>query len=272
MESGKINFDTCVYITDSSALKDYDLYNKYYYAVPTQYRRALDNLRRSLRKRRALAAIFLFKKGLTDLGVRSDDLKIEFDNNKQYVTNMDDLNFQVSYSGDVVICAFASSPVGCDVEQVKVADQRTMEDRLGAFRFDMIKREGNQDARQHLFFKMLALDESLRRIIKMNDLEMSSDIGHYDAGNGVHIIKDNDTGNAFYCKEYEKEYEKKYGNADYQIACCTTSQSFENECRIIDLNETENFTFRYHGVEQLFHGDEKIIEKVLENSIDFGVF
>ena len=266
MNKDGYDFDTCVYLADSSVLKDCNTLKKYYYAVPAQFRRDIDALRSGIRIRRALAGIFLFKKGLKDLDIQMDDIKIEFGDDKQMVANRDNLNFHVSYSEDIVICALGVSRIGCNIQRIKPVPVNMFKKRMSDKCFNIVQRNGDRQDDHSVFFRWLALDKSLRSVFAEydSDVRKRSDFDYMFDDEGTVRLFLKDSGNAFYFREYEY--------ADYRIACCGINPGFEKECRIVDLAKTDDKDMDYYGVEKQCVNDPDMLRKIMQNKIDFRMF
>ena len=69
---------------------------------------------------RCLYAEVITRYALFNLGVDSNSVVIERDiNGKPQLSNTKNLHFNISHSGDWVVCAISSSDVGIDVEEIK---------------------------------------------------------------------------------------------------------------------------------------------------------
>ncbi|NLP14240.1 MAG: 4'-phosphopantetheinyl transferase superfamily protein [Clostridium sp.] len=81
-------------------------------------------------------------------------------NGKPYIDNEDNFHFNISHSGDWVVCAVSYRPVGIDVERIKEIDFAI------AKRFfskeeakDLFSKEGEEEKKDY-FFKLWTLKES----------------------------------------------------------------------------------------------------------------
>ena len=111
-----------VYIADITPLKDERIY-EYYYNKSIPWRKGkADALKLQNVKIRSIGAGILLKKALEDVGIPKNLWSFnEAEAGKTTLTDAKELmiDFNLSHSGDKVMCAISDCAVGCDVEAVK---------------------------------------------------------------------------------------------------------------------------------------------------------
>jgi len=85
--------------------------------------RKIQKLEKELTRRQSMGAGLLVNKVLKRYGIKIDAMYLSIHGKPE----IDNFYFNLSHSGDLVVCAVADSPVGCDVEQIKVAPERVAE-------------------------------------------------------------------------------------------------------------------------------------------------
>ena len=134
------------------------------------------------------------------------------------------LCYNLSHSGDYVICAASNFSVGCDIEKIKeapinVAKRYFCESEI--LYLDKIPKENRDDD----FFRLWTIKESYVKMLKkglsmgLNSFEVSFD-------EGVRIKKNN---------EYVDCHIKEYNLEGYKISVCSKEEFFADEMDIIEL-------------------------------------
>ena len=115
-----------IYILDASPLKNGELFNSIYETMTPYRKTRIDRLKPAASKRESLGAGYLLSRALSELGCSYllDALK-DGPNGKPYFDcsllpsgKSDDIFFNLSHSGEMVMCAIAHKPVGCDIQKM----------------------------------------------------------------------------------------------------------------------------------------------------------
>ncbi len=107
-----------LYVADILPLSDDKLFAEYYKQMPVCRRKNIDSKKQNSDKLRSLAAGVLLNRVFLDNGYNLSEVEIHFNqHNKPYA----DVNFyfNISHSGDKVICAVCSEEIGCDIEKIR---------------------------------------------------------------------------------------------------------------------------------------------------------
>ena len=111
-----------VYIADITPLKDEKTYEYYYEKSIPWRRKKADALKLQNVKVRSIGAGMLLKKALEEVGVPKNLWSFtEAESGKARLSDAEELmiDFNLSHSGDKVMCAISDCAVGCDVDMVK---------------------------------------------------------------------------------------------------------------------------------------------------------
>lgn len=121
-----------VYILDVSVLEDGEKFRYWYEKMPGYRKEKIDKMKPANSKRLSLGAGILFYKGLKELGLESEAVKIRLgENEKPYIDGEEGVFFNLSHSGNIAVAAFSDREVGIDVEKIK-----TFNDSLVEYVFD----------------------------------------------------------------------------------------------------------------------------------------
>lgn len=147
------------------------------------------------------------------------------DYGKPYLEGFPDFHFNVSHSGEWVVCAIDSLPVGIDVEEIREIDMGIARRFFSKDEFEFINAKSNCD-KVNYFFEFWTLKESY---IKARGKGLSIPLDSFtikisDDEIGVRDIKD-DT------KWFFKQYEICSG---YKMAVCSRNNSFPDEIEMIE--------------------------------------
>lgn len=157
---------------------------------------------------------------------------IEFDKNqygKPYLKDYSNFNFNISHSGDYVLCAVDNKSIGIDVEEVKHIDYEGI--AKGFFttkEFDYII---NQDLKFQLnrFYEIWTLKESYIKCCGQGlSMPLKSFSIEVDKDRNIKVVSNNE------CKEHTfKLYDIELG---YKAAVCSLNKEISNNITIVDQN------------------------------------
>ncbi len=97
-----------------------DGYSKWYNLMSKEKKSKVDKLRFEADKKRSVCGDMLAKKAVAEfLGMCAENVMLDIkENGKPYPTNAD-AEFNISHSGDWVVCAVSQKPVGIDIEEIR---------------------------------------------------------------------------------------------------------------------------------------------------------
>ncbi len=112
-----------IYLSDITNLPDPKEQPELLDRISKERREKIEKMPQSKSRRQSLGAGLLLNKALSCHGLRSEDVYLD-ENGKPAIKG---LCFNLSHSGELVICATSETPVGCDAEQIKKAPPRLAE-------------------------------------------------------------------------------------------------------------------------------------------------
>ena len=145
-----------VYIADVTPLEDKKTYECYFEKSIPWRRKKADSIKPQNAKIRSIGAGILLKKALEDVGVPKNLWSFtQAESGKVLLADAEELmiDFNLSHSGDKVMCAISDCTVGCDVEAVK-------ENTKVAKRFFTAKEAELAQGNAEMFTRIWTLKES----------------------------------------------------------------------------------------------------------------
>lgn len=160
---------TIVLISNIKPIEDRALYHLAFRQASPQRREKVLSYRNDLAKRQALCAEVLLREGLKAFGYSEPELAYEFGaNGKPYLVGIEEVHFNISHSGDYVMCAVSTEEIGCDVEAVseKTAerDLRIAERFFRKEEVQAIQNASSEQEKRELFFRYWTRKESFMKL------------------------------------------------------------------------------------------------------------
>jgi 4'-phosphopantetheinyl transferase len=163
-----------------------------------------------------------------DLGIRNDN--ISFGKNpygKPYLKDYPNFNFNISHSGDFVVCAIDNNPIGVDIEEIKYMEYEDIaKNFFTTDEFDYITKNDSYSSLSR-FYEIWTLKESFikccGRGLAMPLKSLSIGIDEYK---NIRVFTDGK----------HKDYIFKSSNMEinYRISICSLSKEISNDITIID--------------------------------------
>lgn len=163
-----------------------------------------------------------------DLCIRNDN--ISFEKNpygKPYLKDYPNFNFNISHSGDFVVCAIDNNHIGVDIEEVKYIEYEDIAKNFFATNeFDYITKNDSYSSLSR-FYEIWTLKESFIKCcgqgLAMSLKSFSIDIDEYK---NVRVVTDGK----------HKDYIFKSVNmeSNYKVAICSLSKEISNDITIIN--------------------------------------
>lgn len=111
---------TKLYVASTVPFRQNELFQTHYAFLPTFRKEKVDALRRPEDKCRSLCAWLLLVRALREQGISPEDIQIAYGaHGKPALLGNHPLFFNLSHSGQRVLCALSHEEVGCDVEQMR---------------------------------------------------------------------------------------------------------------------------------------------------------
>ena len=167
-------------------------------------------------RKRALVGVLLSKYAIAKVfEISSDEIRVEKNKyGKPHVVGKRGVHFNISHSGDYVVCAVAGSPVGIDVQEIKggsldIADRFFSQEEKDALSMC----EG--DAKRKLFYEIWSLKEAYIKCIGMGLSKPLDEFGVVKESGKYRLI---DKG------EWIEEYHFCKYDIDERYSLCVCSQ------------------------------------------------
>jgi 4'-phosphopantetheinyl transferase len=156
---------------------------------------------------------------------------------KPYLEGINDLHFNISHSGDWVVCAIDNAPIGIDIEYISGVDPIFYRDYLSEEENEWLMLAA-EPARQELFYELWTLKESY---IKQQGKGLSIPPGSFSINmlpnQPPFLTIKNEKVDGIFFKQYDI-------HADYKMAVCAQSDSFD-EILVFDLEELYTTKSKY---------------------------
>ena len=201
-----------LYAASVAPLADAEHYAAAYAAVSPARREKTDRFRFEKDKRLCLGAELLLRHALRAGGV--GEVPMVFDHGAQGKPyfNGSGVFFNLSHSGEYVVCALAPYEVGCDVEQITPIDLNIARRFFFRSEYDDIAAQTTEKARNELFFRCWTLKESFMKVTGLG-MKLPLDAFEIVRGAEITVRQSVDT------RQYSfAEFDKLSG---YKCALCT---------------------------------------------------
>ena len=216
-----------LYAANVSVLKNKEFYDLCYADLSQKRREKTDRYAFTEDKLLSVGAQLLLKKALSDFGENFKCLDFDIEKNgKPYIKNRDNLFFNISHSGEYVLCAVSNKPVGCDIEKIKEADLKIAKRFFCESEYKVISDCKTHEAENEMFFKLWTLKESFVKLTG-EGLKLPLDSFEIIFNKEIPAIKSFD-GKSFCIFEY--------GNIKgYRCAFCTEKKIAKPQLKIINF-------------------------------------
>lgn len=166
-------------------------------ALPTERKKKILNCKQKQKRSQCLGAGLLLDKVLSRYGISSE--LVHADSNGKPI--VDGIYFNLSHSGEFVICAVSEKPVGCDIELLKDAPKRVAERTFSDAEKEHLQQFSGDEYNRE-FFRIWTKKESY---LKMT-------------GKGIRVPLDK--------LELKDCYVQEYEIPGYQITVCAEEKEF----------------------------------------------
>lgn len=157
--------ETQIYIANVTCLRDEKLFAEYYGAISRRRQAKINQMRFQKDKCLSLGAEVLLRQACRDFGINYQKASIaENPYGKPYFTDAG-LKFNLSHSGERVMCIMSEQSVGCDVEQTEPPDLQIAERFFSAEEAAQILAQTAPDRQADYFYRIWTLKESFVKCI-----------------------------------------------------------------------------------------------------------
>ncbi|MCX6235138.1 MAG: 4'-phosphopantetheinyl transferase superfamily protein [Bacteroidetes bacterium] len=147
---------------------------------------------------------------------------------KPFFRDHQDIHFNISHSGQWVVCAVSSAPVGIDVEEIRPYKLKIAERFFTKEEFsDLMKK--NEDDRVHYFFELWTLKESYLKALGKGLTKTLNSFTIQKVGDEFRIIPD-DTLNKIHLKIYDLDQK-------YKMAVCAFEEEMTKHVSFLNIKD-----------------------------------
>lgn len=149
-----------IYISDVSALDSEEAYLKACENADSERRHKADKLRNLSDKKLCLCAGLLLDFALNEQGIPADGREISYTGNGKPYLKDNAVYFNLSHSGEKVMCIVCDSPCGCDVEKIGRNEKKIAERFFSESENTLLNGTENEEEYRDLFYRLWTLKES----------------------------------------------------------------------------------------------------------------
>ncbi|WP_242954225.1 4'-phosphopantetheinyl transferase family protein [Clostridium puniceum] len=171
-------------------------------------------------------------------GIRNE--KIMFNKNefgKPYLKDYENFNFNISHSGEFVVCAIDDKPVGIDVEQIKPIEYKEIAE--GFFLNNEIEyiMKADLDSQLKKFYEIWTLKESYIKCCGTGlSMPLKEFLIDFDRHNNIRVVTNNE------CTNHKLRLIDI--DSDYKMAVCSINETISSGINIIEQTNLVNNYFR----------------------------
>ena len=183
-----------VYIADISALKETSVFERFLGQVPEYRQKKAMSFKFPKGKMQSLGVGLLLQMACRDAGFDGADNHIAYgENGKPYLVDFPDVHFNLSHSGERVMCVISPFEVGCDVEMIKGDRGKLAERFFKPEESAWIKHFETLDAQSEAFYRLWTLKECYMKVTGRG-LSLMPDMFalHVDENENVSLFHDGD--------------------------------------------------------------------------------
>ncbi len=218
----------CMAKTD---ILDECLFNDFYGKVSEERRRKIDALRFDKDRRLSLGAELILRETLRRYGYDpAREIKIiRGENGKPYLAGGGGIYFNLSHSGEYVMCAVSDRDIGCDIQKITDTDYRIAERFFTLREYENIAGQKTEEQRKDMFYRYWTLKESF---LKATGKGISIPLDSFEIKIGDVVSIDQSVDERCY-------YFREYPFDDYKAAVCETDRPCDAEAEEIDLRDAD---------------------------------
>lgn len=194
---------TIVCIAGTDILSDECLFNAFYGRVSEERRRKTDAYRFEKDRRLSLGAEVLLYASLEKFGYdRPDRVSFAYgENNKPYIGGDGNIFFNLSHSGEYVMCAVSDREVGCDIQKMGDDDTLLAKKFFLPREYETIAAQPTEHEKRDMFYRYWTLKESYMKVTGKG-MSMPLDGFEITVSDKAYLTK-NPCGGKYYFSEYD---------------------------------------------------------------------
>lgn len=216
-----------IYAADASVLQEERLFAAAYNLASDRRKQKTDRYCFLKDRCSSLGAELLLRKALGDLGVYEFSFSYG-EAGKPYLAGQNGLYFNLSHSGNYILCAVSDHEIGCDIEIIRDTDLHIAKRFFHRNEYEIIASQTTDRAKSELFFRYWTLKESF---LKATGLGMQLPLDQFEIllKDEISVIQNVDS------RRYSF---REYNNIDScQCAVCTADAPFHADLTMINLEE-----------------------------------
>ncbi|SFU45465.1 4'-phosphopantetheinyl transferase family protein [Butyrivibrio sp. M55] len=189
-------------------------------------------------KKRALAGILLSEYAIGEaFGIQKDEIRFEKNKyGKPHVIGKSGVHFNISHSGNYVVCAVGSSPVGIDVQEHKSGGLDIADRFFSKEEKDALKRASDSnDEKQKLFYDMWSLKESYIKCIGMGLSKPLDEFGIVKKDGEYKLCENGEESGEYHFMRYEFA-------GDYSLCVCSKETGIPDEYTVVSYEEIAGYS------------------------------
>ena len=156
---------TRIYIADISVLKDPVIFENLLNQVPEYRQKKAMSFKFPKGKMQSLGVGLLLRQACVDAGLGLADAHVAYgENGKPYLTDFPEVQFNLSHSGERVMCVLSPFETGCDVETIKGDRGRLAERFFMPEESAWIKHFETLEKQSNAFYRLWTLKECYMKV------------------------------------------------------------------------------------------------------------
>lgn len=161
---------TIILTAKTDILSDECLFNAFYKEVSGDRRKKTDGYRFAKDKYLSLGAEILLYEALDRFGFDRKAYEggeicfVKGENGKPYMEGHGNIFFNISHSGDYVMCAVSDREVGCDIQKMEKAELSLAERFFLPQEYEAIATQPDEESKRRMFYRYWTLKESYMKV------------------------------------------------------------------------------------------------------------
>jgi len=200
---------TVTYYASTDPLDDPYVYSEAYRTMPAYRREKIDAFVFPEGKKLSMGAELLLRKAVSDLGGEMGEVRTGQYGKPEFIGS--DIRFNLSHSGNRVMCSVSDDDVGCDVEKVGPIDLKIARKYFFETEFEAID-SAPEELRCDMFYRFWTLKESFMKATGLG-FHLPLDSFRIVLGDTVQVEQHVD-GREYHLREFDLD-------DGYRYACCS---------------------------------------------------
>ena len=222
---------TRIYIADISVLKETSVFERLLSRVPEYRQKKVMSFKFEKGKMQSLGVGLLLQMACNEVGLAHADERIAYgENGKPFFANFPEVHFNLSHSGERVMCVISPFNVGCDVEIIKGDRGRLAERFFKPEESLWIKHFETLEAQSDAFYRLWTLKECYMKVTGRGMSLMPDKFAlHVDENENISLYHDGER------QEYSFREIDLYDGYRYAYCVKTDGKNAPQEVKFVDL-------------------------------------